>query len=232
MGVDGPLTTEQAKTLERVQVNIGRLQHLLVELLDRSKIEVGETTLNLCAVNTVVVVSQAIDGLHSLAARKRLLFEVHLPPTLPFVEADAAKLHQIVTNLLHNAVKFSPDHGSIRITGQPTDDGFIRIAVQDSGCGITHGETERIFEPFYRSEHVPLETRGTGLGLPIAKHLVELHRGHLWAESVMGRGACFFFTLAKWTEPNPCSADHEEPVLLSRRSSAVGNLGLPGPSGH
>ncbi|MDK2745610.1 MAG: HAMP domain-containing histidine kinase [Nitrospira sp.] len=229
MGVDGPLTTEQAKTLERVQVNIGRLQHLLVELLDLSKIELGETTVDLRAVNTALVVAQAIDGLQSLAARKQLRFEVQFPSTLSSVEADAEKLHQIVTNLLHNAVKFSPDHGIIRITGQPTDDGFVRIAVQDSGCGIAHGETERIFEPFYRSEHVSLKTRGTGLGLPIAKHLVELHRGRLWAESVAGQGACFFFTLVKWTGANPCLVDHEEPVLMSRHTSPYGNPRLPGP---
>ncbi len=222
MGVDGPLAKDQARVIERVQVNIGRLQHLLVDLLDLCKIELGEETIEIQAVNLGALVTQTVESLQSLAARKGLFIDVHIPSTLPLVAGDPEKLQQIVTNLLHNALKFSPDHGTVFITGQPAEDGFVQVAIQDSGCGIACEEAERIFEPFYRSKHVPAQTRGTGLGLPIAKHLIELHQGHLWVESKMGQGTCFFFTLPIWVRTYRKSVHHDEPVLISRRSSSFG----------
>lgn len=222
MGVDGPLAKDHARVIERVQVNIGRLQHLLVDLLDLCKIELGEETIEIQAVNLGALVTHTVESLQSLAARKALFIDVHIPSTLPLVAGDAEKLQQIVTNLLHNALKFSPDHGTVFITGQPAEGGFVQIAIQDSGCGIACEEAERIFEPFYRSKQVPIQTRGTGLGLPIAKHLVELHQGRLWMESKMGQGTCFFFTLPIWVRAYRNSVLHDEPVLISRQSSSFG----------
>jgi signal transduction histidine kinase len=215
-GVDGPLLKEQTKVLERVQANIGRLQHLLVDLLDLCKIELGETSVDLQPVNAQTVLTQAIESLQPFASKRRVFIDMALPSMLPLVTADASKLHQIVTNLLHNALKFSPEFSTVRITGQTFSDGFARIAVQDSGCGIGPEEAEKIFEPFYRSKQVPTQTRGTGLGLSIAKHLVELHHGHLWVESERGNGACFFFTLPIWAHASPIEAHHTEPILLSK----------------
>ena len=163
MGVDGPLSKDQTRVLERVQVNIGRLQLLLVSLLDLCKIELGEEHLELQRVNLEAVVTQAIEGLQSLTARKNLFIDLDIPSTLPLVAADAEKLYQIVMNLLHNALKFSPDRSTIHITGQLAGDGFVRIAIQDSGCGIAREEAEKIFEPFYRSKHIAAQIRGTGL---------------------------------------------------------------------
>lgn len=221
-GVDGPLAKDQARVIERVQVNIGRLQHLLEDLLDLCKIELGEETIQIQAVNLDAVVTQTVESLQSLAGRKGLFIDAHIPATLPLVAADADKLQQIVTNLLHNALKFSPDHGAVSITGQPAKDGFVQIAVQDSGCGIARGEAERIFEPFYRSKQVPIQTRGTGLGLPIAKQLVELHGGRLWVDSEVGQGACFFFTLPIWLGTHVDAGPHAQPALASKQSSVFG----------
>ncbi|MDH5642344.1 MAG: HAMP domain-containing histidine kinase, partial [Nitrospira sp.] len=215
MGVDGPLLKEQTKVLERVQANIGRLQHLLVDLLDLCKIELGEAAVDLQPINARTAVTQAIEGLQSFASRRGVFIDMAIPSTLPLVTADAAKLHQIATNLLHNALKFSPEYSTVRITGETFSDGFARIAVQDAGCGIAPDETEKIFEPFYRSKQVSTQTRGTGLGLSIAKQLVELHHGRLWVESEKGQGACFFFTLPIWAHADSNETHHDEPVLLS-----------------
>lgn len=220
-GIEGPLTNGQAAALERVQVNIERLQHLLVELLDLSRIELGQTTLDPEAVDLPTVMMQAVDSLRSLAAQKGLHFDLHLPPTLPLVAADADKLHQVLSNVLHNALKFSPNYGTVLVTAQPFARGFVRIAIQDAGCGVAPEEFERIFEPFYRSEEVPYSVRGTGLGLPIAKHLVELHGGRLWVESTLGQGACFFFTLPIWVPPSPVDGRQNTPALVSEHPAPV-----------
>lgn len=221
MGVDGPLAKEQAKVIKRVQVNIGRLEHLLVDMLDLCKIELGETTLDLRTVNLSTVVSQATESLESLASRKGVRFERDLAHGLPLVAADDEKLYQILTNLLHNAIKFSPNFGVVRVSARQTAGGVVHIAVQDAGCGIARGETERIFEPFYRSKHAPLQTRGTGLGLPIAKHLVELHGGRLWVESEPGCGSSFFFTLPVLVEAPHHDILQDEPALASNPSPGL-----------
>jgi signal transduction histidine kinase len=220
-GVDGPLAKEQAKVIERVQVNIERLEHLLVDMLDLCKIELGETTLDLRAVNLSTVVFQATESLESLASRKGVRFDRDLAPELPLVTADDEKVYQILTNLLHNAIKFSPNYGTVRVSARQTAGGAVQIAVQDSGCGIARGETEKIFVPFYRSKHAPLQTRGTGLGLPIARHLAELHGGRLWVESDPGHGASFFFTLPVRVEAPQDDPLHGEPALASNQSSRL-----------
>ena len=229
MGVAGPLLQEQTKVLGRIQVNIGRLQRLLVDLLDLCKIELGEAEVDLQPVNAHTVVTQAVENLQSFASGRGVFIDIDIPPMLPMVIADAEKLHQIVTNLLHNALKFSPDYGTVRITGQASPDGFVRIAVQDSGCGIARGEAEKIFEPFYRSKKAPTQTRGTGLGLSIAKQLIALHHGRLWVDSEIVHGACFFFTLPILAHTYTHSTHQEENALTSKQSSSIGSSGSSGP---
>jgi len=225
LGIDGPLSKEQVNVLERVQANIGRLEHLLVDLLDLCKIELGETTVDLHPVNARAVIVQAIESLQSFASKQGVFIDLDIAPTFPQVAANSAKLYQIVTNLVHNALKFSPDYSTVRITARTSPDGFAQIAVQDSGCGIAHGEAERIFEPFYCSKQIPAQRRGTGLGLAIAKQLVHLHHGHLWVESEAGHGACFFFTLPIWPHTGQKTGHQNEPVLLSKQSVPFENSG-------
>jgi signal transduction histidine kinase len=204
-GVDGPVTESQKLVLSRIHVNLGRLQHLLEELLDLSRIELGQTHLEIQAVNVAEAVTHSIESLQAVVLRKGVTIHSQLAIDLPFACADKNKLHQILTNLLHNALKFSPEGGMITISAEYSLDGYLRIAVRDVGPGISTDDSDKIFEPFYRSPHIPSQIRGTGLGLAIAKHLVELHQGRLWAESVLGKGSCFFFTLPVWT-PSPSSS--------------------------
>lgn len=227
-GVDGPLSKEQVNVLKRVQANIERLEHLLVDLLDLCKIELGETTVELHAINAESVIAQSIDSLQSFASRRGMFIDMEIPPRFPLVAANTAKLHQIMTNLIHNALKFSPDCGTVRITGQVHPDGFARIGVHDSGCGIAPQEIGKVFDPFYSAKHIPAQKRGTGLGLAITKQLVTLHHGRIWVESEIEQGTSFFFTLPLWPQP-PLHENHQsEPLLLSKQSVPYDNPDLSG----
>lgn len=198
-GIDGPLTAPQNVVLRRIHVNLGRLQLLLEELLDLSRIELGQTSLDIQAVNVEEVVTQSIESLQPVVVRKGVTIDNQLPTDFPLTASDRNKLQQVLTNLLHNALKFSPQGAVVVVSGEHTLDGYVRIAVRDAGPGINSDDRGKIFEPFYRSPHVSSHILGTGLGLAIAKHLVELHQGRLWAESVLGQGSCFIFTLPVWT---------------------------------
>ncbi|MBI5855211.1 MAG: HAMP domain-containing histidine kinase [Nitrospirae bacterium] len=198
LGVDGPLTSDQSQVLTRVHVNLERLHHLMEELLDLSRIELGQMTVTLRPVDVPSTVDHIVATIKGLAGQKRVSIGVDVPRDLPPVSGDTDKMHQILTNLLHNAVKFSPEAGSIGVKAARGEDGYVTISVHDSGCGVPTAEAEKIFQPFYRSPTTPTPTRGTGLGLTIAKHLVELHRGRLWVDSQPGKGSCFTFTIPVW----------------------------------
>jgi len=227
-GVDGPLSKEQINVLKRVQANIERLEHLLVDLLDLCKIELGETTVELHAINAESVIAQSIESLQSFASRRGVSIDMEIPPLFPLVAANTAKLHQIMTNLIHNALKFSPDYGTVRITGQVHSDGFAHIGVHDSGCGIAPQEIGKIFDPFYSAKHIPTKKRGTGLGLAITKQLVTLHHGRIWVESEIEQGTSFFFTLPLWPQATPHENHQSKPLLLSKQSVPYDNPDLSG----
>jgi len=118
---------------------------------------------------------------------------VECPDDLLLVLADAVRVQQVAVNLLHNAIKFTPPDGKITLKAQPQD-GTILFSVQDSGIGLSAEDLPRIFERFYKVDRARA-TSGTGLGLAIARHLVEAHGGKIWAESELGKGSTFFFTI-------------------------------------
>ena len=116
------------------------------------------------------------------------------------VSADAERMQRVITNLMHNAIKFTPEHGSIqvaaRLNNQATSQAEVILSVKDNGIGIAADDLPRIFERFYKSDRARTRGRsGTGLGLAIARHLVEAHGGRIWAKSKEGKGSTFFFTL-------------------------------------
>jgi two-component system phosphate regulon sensor histidine kinase PhoR len=127
------------------------------------------------------------------AERAQLLLRVDCAEDLPKVEVDSQRLEQVLVNLIHNAVKFTHPGGEIVLSAEPVH-GSVRFAVQDSGVGIPAEEVSRIFERFYRVDKSRTGS-GTGLGLSIAKHIVEAHKGKIWAESVEGEGSTFFFSI-------------------------------------
>lgn len=194
-GLTGLLTEKQSYYLTRVKYNVERLMRMINDLLDLSRIEAGKVELHLGSVCLRDLANDVVEGVQHMAREKGVALHVRHPDTLPPVRGERDKLHQILTNLLQNAVKFTPKGGQVEVESLVRDDGFVQISVSDTGCGIPPHELDRVLDRFYRGEAVPTENRGSGLGLPIAKSLVDLHGGRIWAESTIGQGSRFFFTV-------------------------------------
>jgi len=179
--------------LGRIEVEVDRLAQMVDELGELSLIETGQITLQRVPLCVGPLIHNAVERLDAQAARSGLKVVVDVPNDLPDVYVDERRLEQVLVNLLHNAIKFTPDGGPLRIFAVEAD-GAVRVSIRDSGVGIAEEDLERIFERFYKSDRSRSST-GTGLGLAIARHMVELHGGRIWAESGEGRGSTFSFTL-------------------------------------
>ena len=179
--------------LSRINVEVDKLAQMVQELGELSRIESGEAPLQKKPVNIAGAIEHAVDRLRAQADRAGLNFDFVIPSTLPKVMADEARLEQVLVNIIHNAIKFTPSGGRISISANARDNDII-ISVKDTGVGIPADDLPRIFERFYKADK-SRSGGGTGLGLAIAKHIVEAHGGKIWAESVEGKGSTFNFTL-------------------------------------
>jgi diguanylate cyclase (GGDEF)-like protein len=144
----------------------------------------------------------ALASLGPKAKEKSICIQNGIPSTLTRAYGDAARLEQIFINLLDNAIKFSPEKGEVRVSAKDyeLDGHFIEVSVADNGMGIPSDELEKIFERFYQVDaSLSKEVKGAGLGLSIVKGLVEAHGGKVWAESEVGKGSKFTFTLPKYS---------------------------------
>jgi signal transduction histidine kinase len=194
-GVAGPITEKPRHYLGRVRDSADRLGRMVSDLLDLTRIEAGKIELAPQSLQVADLVDDALDGLRHVAAERRVQVTVDVP-TCPPVWADPDKAHQVLTNLLANAVKFSPPGGQVSVAAAAEGAGLVRFTVRDTGPGIPSAERERVFDKFYQVGRVGGERPpGTGLGLTIARHLVELHGGRIWVEEAPGRGAAFVVLL-------------------------------------
>jgi two-component system sensor histidine kinase/response regulator len=191
----GTLTEKQASYLTRVSHNVERLTRMVNDLLDLSRIEAGRLEVDLGPMSLADSVTEVLDTFQPIAKAKGIRLSEERPAITTQVLGDRDKLHQVLTNLVHNAIKFTPKDGEIRVEVQPYAEGFVRVAVIDSGCGIPPDEVDKVFDRFYRGDSVSPDARGAGLGLAITKTLVELHGGKIWVESTVHRGSRFHFTL-------------------------------------
>jgi two-component system phosphate regulon sensor histidine kinase PhoR len=182
--------------LEIVLRHSERLGRLLNDLTDLSNIELGKVTLRREPVRIADVVDSVIDIIAPRAARAGVTVSARMPADLSEVSADRDRLSQILINLIDNAVKYTPEGGSVTVTGHNREDGTIEVAVTDTGIGIPPADLPRITERFYRVDKArSRELGGTGLGLAIVKHLVMAHGGELRVESEQERGTTVRFTL-------------------------------------
>jgi len=179
--------------LSRINVEVDKLAQMVQELGELSRIESGEAPLNKRRINMADVIGHAVDRLRAQADRAELKLDIDIPPTLPEVMSDEARVEQVLVNIIHNAIKFTPSGGKINISAKARDNDIL-VSVSDTGVGIPADDLPRIFERFYKADK-SRSGGGTGLGLAIAKHIVEAHGGRIWAESVEGRGSTFNFTL-------------------------------------
>jgi signal transduction histidine kinase len=194
-GLAGTLTEKQASYLTRVSHNVERLTRMVNDLLDLSRIEAGRLEVDLGPMSLADSVTEVLDTFQPIAKAKGIRLSEERPAITTQVLGDRDKLHQVLTNLVHNAIKFTPKDGEICVEVQPYAEGFVRVAVIDSGCGIPPDEVDKVFDRFYRGDSVSPDARGAGLGLAITKTLVELHGGKIWVESTVHRGSRFHFTL-------------------------------------
>ncbi|MBM4449089.1 MAG: ATP-binding protein, partial [Chloroflexi bacterium] len=135
-----------------------------------------------------------VDSVKPLAQKNRLSLNAELPTSLPVIQADEDRLRQVVLNLLNNAFKFTPAGGSVTVRAR-TDEANLVVEVQDTGPGISQEEQERLFEPYQQLAKERARLSGLGLGLSLAKKLVELHGGRIWVQSKKGRGSTFLFSI-------------------------------------
>jgi two-component system phosphate regulon sensor histidine kinase PhoR len=186
--------------LNRIDTELDGLTNLVRELLELSRIESGQIKLYLRSINIQELLEQSASRMHSHAERSGLNLivipggGVDYPPAL----GDYDRLMQVLINLIHNAIKFTPVGGTITLWQERDHEGdFFKVHVQDTGVGILPDDLERIFERFYKVDKARTSAEmGTGLGLAIAKHVIQAHGGKIWAESEFGKGSTFSFTVS------------------------------------
>lgn len=204
----------------RIGGEIDHLAQMVAELLELSRIESGKVRLSLEPTDLAGVVEVALQRMRPLADERGVSLGFEMPPGLPDALADAARIGEVLVNLLHNGLKYTPAGGTVTVSAEVVGEGAdqaLAVHVRDSGVGIADDDLPRVFERFFKVDRArtrdaepvaagaasgdgltPAQARaasGTGLGLAIARHLVELHGGRIWAESALGRGSTFTFTL-------------------------------------
>jgi two-component system, OmpR family, phosphate regulon sensor histidine kinase PhoR len=192
---DGALEDPPAarRFIDQIQIEVDALSQMVTELLELSRIESGRLTLDLRPVVPSDLLASVNQRMRLQAERAGLKLRVECAEDLPRVSMDIQRMEQLMVNLIHNAVKFTRPGGEIVLMAE-TGTGEVRFAVRDTGIGIPAEDVSRIFERFYRVDKSRTGS-GTGLGLSIAKHIIEAHKGRIWAESIEGQGSSFFFTL-------------------------------------
>ena len=195
---DGALDEPEVATnfVHRIGVEADHLIQMVTELLELSRIESGQLPIRgreLAGVGELVAL--AVERLSVVALDKRIAVTTEVSPDMAPVLAERGQIVQVLMNLLFNAIKFTPREGAVHVRAWP-EAGSISVAVIDTGMGIAPADLPRIFERFYKSDKARSRSGGgTGLGLPIARHIVESHGGSIRAESQEGHGSTFTFTL-------------------------------------
>jgi two-component system phosphate regulon sensor histidine kinase PhoR len=205
--------------ITKIEVETGHLVQMVNELLDLARIEGGSQLVLGDDVDLGALAASSIERLRLFADRNAVTLVVASQPGVPAVRGDEARLGQVFVNLVHNAIKFSPDGGEIRVRVR-SDGGEVVSSVTDHGVGIAKGDRSRIFERFYKADRARLRGGGTGLGLSIARHIVEGHGGRIWVESEEGRGSTFSFAI-------PVAAAGSAAAVPPASGSAADRAGEP-----
>jgi two-component system phosphate regulon sensor histidine kinase PhoR len=192
---DGALEDPEAapRFLRRIETEVDALTQMAQELLELSRIESGQVPLELSNVNPSHLLNSSVERMREQAERAGVILKVESKENLPDIQADSARLEQVLVNLIHNSVKFTPLGGLVTLSAERSGN-HVCFAVQDTGVGIPDEDLGRIFERFYKADRAR-SGGGTGLGLSISRHIVEAHGGKIWAESREGWGSTFFFTI-------------------------------------
>jgi signal transduction histidine kinase len=202
-GTVGTVNEQQLNFLNVIRNNVDRMQVLVSDLSDISRIETGRLRLQTETISLAQYLSQTLSSLEPKINEKKQILDVNVPENLPMCNADPHRVMQVLTNLINNARKYTPEGGRITITVS-LKESFLHIEVKDDGIGISPEDQARLFTQFFRSEDMDVrEQQGWGLGLNVTKQLVELMGGEIGMDSKLGEGSTFWFTL-------PVSGDKTE----------------------
>lgn len=191
--IDDPPAAQ--RFLSRMDVEVEAMAQMVQELLELAHIESGQTPLRLRELPATEVVGPGAERLRPQAERAAISLTIDAPEWLPSIVVDLDRIQQVMANLVQNAIKFTPAGGAIHVqVAHHPDRGELLVAVCDTGAGIAPDDLPRIFERFYKADRAR-SGGGAGLGLAIAKHIVQAHGGRIWAESTYGKGSNFYFTL-------------------------------------
>jgi signal transduction histidine kinase len=211
----GQLNVKQSELLMAAREDSDRLERIIADLLDMGRLESGRVELDLRPEPAERLVSDAITPLETAFHDRGVALDVAIPDDVAPVLVDPARIDHVFSNLLSNALKFSPPGSRVRVSAQ-NEEAMVRFSVEDTGVGIPAEYLPRIFERFYR---VPRENQpaGAGLGLAIAKEIVEAHGGRIAAQSLTGQGTCLSFTLQRADQPAASERreDHHETGIYS-----------------
>ncbi|MDD5730453.1 MAG: ATP-binding protein [Candidatus Omnitrophica bacterium] len=193
----GEVSGAQEQFLSIAQRNLKRLSLLINDLLDISKLEAGKMRLEFRPSSMEKVIGDSLEGLNVWARTKSINIQKQVQENLPELEMDPNRIIQVLNNLIGNAIKFTPENGSITIRAQAGEKkDTVEVSIQDTGIGIDKQNLEKIFDKFYQiGERTSSDIGGTGIGLSIAKEIIELHGGKIWVASAKDQGTKFSFGL-------------------------------------
>ncbi len=194
LGIAGELTEKQMRILERAQRSVDRLTGLINDILDLNRIESGREKMNKMKTGVNMIVQNALQEHNPSAEQKSIDLHSEIPDETLYVFADPQKIERVVGELIGNAIKYTPEGGQAFVNLSSASD-TIEITVKDTGVGMDKDECNKIWERFYRSANSQHMAKGSGLGLSIAKELVEMHGGKIWATSQPDQGSTFYLTL-------------------------------------
>jgi signal transduction histidine kinase len=216
--LDVPLRApEQAGHLQRIKRAGERMNRLIQDLLDVAKLESGRVGIDAREIQVAPVMHEAHDMLAPLAAENGVRLDNVVDESVPTITADAGRVLQVLSNLVGNAIKFTPKGGRIVMRADSAPGG-VHFSVSDTGPGIPPAQLAQLFGRFWQGN--PADRRGIGLGLTIAKGIVEAHGGRIWVESRLGEGTAFHFTLAAVLPPTSSGGHERRQEALSRSSGA------------
>lgn len=198
MGIKGPLTPQQKHSLETMQLNAGYLSELINNILDVTKLEAGRMEYSKEELDIGEAAASVAQLMQVKAAEYGVALTAQAQDGLPPAHGDSQAIRRVLTNLVSNALKFTPKGGSVVLQATASSDGGVTVAVRDTGIGIPADKMARVFSKFaqvHKGADLPRRVPGTGLGLVICKEVVEGHGGRIWVESEPGKGTAFFFSL-------------------------------------
>jgi signal transduction histidine kinase len=200
-GMTGELNEKQTTFVESILRNGETLLGLINDILDLTKIEAGRLELNKEPIDLRAALLGVLPTVKPRAQEKRIRISTFLPTDLPLLNADPAKLNQVLLNLLTNGIKYTHENGSVSVEARPAG-GFVEVWVNDTGIGIAKEDQDKVFQRFTQIDSSATRLQGgTGLGLAIVRELVELHGGTIRLQSKLGKGSSFVFTMPIATRP-------------------------------